>query len=149
MPVEAMFAGPGRTSLDAGELLVAIKLPPEQARSAAAYLRFTPRREMDIAVAGCGAWLRLGDDGAIAQARLVLASVAPTPIRAPSAENKLVGERPGAALFEEAGRRAAQDARPISDTRGSADFRRTLVAVLTARALADCARQLGLEIAVP
>ena len=149
MPVEAMFAGPGRTNLGAGELMVAIRLPPAQARSAAAYLRFTPRREMDIAVAGCGAWLRLGDDGAIAEARLVLASVAPTPVRAPAAERRLVGERPGGALFEEAGRRAAQDARPISDTRGSADFRRTLVAVLTARALADCARQLGLEIAVP
>ena len=67
---------------------------------------------------------------------------------APSAESKLMGERPGAALFEEAGRLAAQDARPISDTRGSADFRRTLVAVLTARALADCARQLGLEVVV-
>jgi carbon-monoxide dehydrogenase medium subunit len=149
MAVEALFAGPGRTSLAAGELLVAIKLPPAQPRAAAAYLRFTPRREMDIAVAGSGAWLRLGADGAIAQAHIVLASVAPTPIRAPSAERKLVGERPGAALFEEAGRLAAQDARPISDTRGSAEFRRTLVAVLTARALADCGRQLGVMVEVP
>jgi carbon-monoxide dehydrogenase medium subunit len=149
MPVEAMFAGPGRTKLAPDELMVAIRLPPAAPRSAAAYLRFTPRREMDIAVAGCGAWLRLGDDGAIAEARLVLASVAPTPLRASSAEQRLVGERPDGALFEEAGRRAAQDARPISDTRGSADYRRLLVAVLAARALADCARQLGLEIAVP
>ena len=140
--------GRGGPCLAPGELLVAIRLPPAQPHSAAAYLRFTPRREMDIAVAGCGAWLRLGDDGAIAQARLVLASVAPTPIRAPAAERKLSGERPGAALFEEAGRLAVQDARPISDTRGSAEFRRTLVAVLTARALADCARQLGLEVVV-
>jgi carbon-monoxide dehydrogenase medium subunit len=90
-------------------------------------------------------WLRLGGDGAIADARVVLASVAPTPIRAPSAERKLVGGRPARALFEEAGRLAANDARPISDTRGSADYRRTLVAVLTARALADCCRQLEVE----
>jgi len=136
-------------SLEPGEILVSILLPPAQPRSAAKYLRFTPRREMDIAVAGSGAWLRLGADGAIAQARIVLASVAPTPIRAPSAERKLVGGRPGAALFEEAGRLAAQDARPISDTRGSAEFRRTLVAVLTARALADCGRQLGVMVEVP
>lgn len=148
MPVEEMFAGPGRTSLAAGELMVAIRLPPAERRSACAYLRFTPRREMDIAVAGSGVWLRLGEDGAIAEARVVLASVAPTPIRAPSAERKLVGERPSGALFEEAGRLAAKDARPISDTRGSADYRRTLVAVLTARALADCGRQLDLEAAV-
>ena len=103
---------------------------------------------MDIAIAGAGAWLRLGEDGTIAEARLALASVAPTPIRAPTAERKLVGERPSAALFEEAGRLAAQDARPISDTRGSAGYRGTLVAVLMARALADCGRRLGLEVAV-
>jgi carbon-monoxide dehydrogenase medium subunit len=103
---------------------------------------------MDIAVAGAGAWLRLGADGSIAQARLALASVAPTPIRAPTAEQKLVGERPSGALFEEAGRLAAQDARPISDMRGSAGYRATLVAVLMARALADCGRRLGLEVAV-
>ena len=148
MPVEAMFAGPGGRGSAPASCWSRSGCRRRRPRSAAAYLRFTPRREMDIAVAGCGAWLRLGDDGAIAEARLVLASVAPTPIRAPAAERKLVGERPGTALFEEAGRLAAQDARPISDTRGSADFRRTLVAVLTARALADCARQLGLEIVV-
>ena len=120
-------------------------LPPPQALSAAKYLRFTPRREMDIAIAGAGAWIRLASNGTIAAARIVLASVAPTPIRAPSAEQCLTGARPTRALFEEAGRLAATDARPISDTRGSADYRRTLVAVLTARALADCCRQLHVE----
>jgi carbon-monoxide dehydrogenase medium subunit len=70
------------------------------------------------------------------------------PIRAPTAEKKLLGQRPSGVLFEEAGRCAAQDARPISDTRGSAGYRRTLVAVLMARALADCGRRLGLEVAV-
>ena len=144
-PVEAMFRGPGRPALEAGELLVSILLPPCQPRSATKYLRFTPRREMDIAVVGVGAWLRLDGSGAIAQARIVLASVAPTPIRALSAEAALAGERPSSALCKEAGRLAADDARPISDTRGSADYRRSLVAVLTARALADCCRQLDVE----
>ena len=148
MPVESLFAAPGRTNLAADELLVAIVLPPAGPRAAAAYLRFTPRREMDIAVAGAGAWLRLDADGAIAEARIALASVAPTPIRATTAEQKLMGERPSRALFEEAGRRAAQDARPISDTRGSADYRRTLAAVLTARALSRCGGQLGCEVVV-
>jgi xanthine dehydrogenase FAD-binding subunit len=149
IPVEKFFAGPGRTHLAAGDLMVAILLPPVAPRSAAAYLRFTPRREMDIAIAGAGAWLRLDADGTVAQARIALAAVGPTPLRAPRAEQRLRGERPGAALFEEAGRLAAQDARPISDTRSSADYRRTLVAVLSARALAACARQLGLEVEVP
>ena len=79
---------------------------------------------------------------------MALASVAPTPIRAPTTEKKLVGERPSGELFEEAGRLAAQDARPISDTRGSAGYRATLVAVLVARALAECGRRLGFEVAV-
>jgi xanthine dehydrogenase FAD-binding subunit len=145
LPVEQLFKGPGRTALGAGEILVSIELPPPQTNAAAKYLRFTPRREMDIAIAGAGTWIRLAADGTIAEARIVLASVAPTPIHAPSAERCLAGRRPARALFEEAGRYAATDARPISDTRGSADYRRTLVAVLTARALADCCRQLKIE----
>ncbi len=149
LAVEALFKGPGKTSLEPGEILVAILLPPAQPRSAAKYLRFTPRREMDIAIAGAGTWLRLDADGAIAEARIVLASVGPTPMRAPTAEQRLAGERPTRALLEEAGRLAAGDARPISDTRGSADYRRSLVAVLTARALADCCGQLGIGSTTP
>jgi carbon-monoxide dehydrogenase medium subunit len=148
MPVEAIFASPGRTTLVAGELLLAIRLPPVPQNSAGSYRRFTPRREMDIAVVGAGAWVRLDGNGAIAEARLALASVAPTPIRAPTAERKLLGERPSGALFEEAGRLAARDARPISDTRGSASYRSTLVAVLMARALGECSRKLGIEVEI-
>jgi CO/xanthine dehydrogenase FAD-binding subunit len=147
--VEQIFSGPGQTTLEPGEILVSILLPAPVPRSAAKYLRFTPRREMDIAIAGVGAWIGLGPDGAIAAARVVLASVAPTPVRAASAEQRLIGERPTRALLEEAGRLAAGDARPISDTRGSADYRRSLVAVLTARALADCCGQLEGEAALP
>ena len=149
MPVEAIFIGPGRTTLAPGELLLALRLPPAWRNAAGAYRRFTPRREMDIAIAGAAAWLRLSADGVIAEARVALASVAPTPIRAPTAERKLVGARPAAGLFEEAGRLAAQDARAISDTRGSAGYRATLVEVLVARALADCGHRLGFEVVVP
>ena len=147
--VEQMFRGPGLTALEPDEILVSILLPPVAPRSAAKYLRFTPRREMDIAIAGAATWISLDAQGAIATARVVLASVAPTPIRATSAEQRLIGERPTRALLQEAGRLAAGDARPISDTRGSADYRRSLVAVLTARALADCCRQLDGEAALP
>jgi CO/xanthine dehydrogenase FAD-binding subunit len=68
-PVEALFERPGRTRLAQGELLVAIILPPPPARSAAKYLRFTPRREMDIAVAGAGVWLRQDERGVVAEPR--------------------------------------------------------------------------------
>jgi carbon-monoxide dehydrogenase medium subunit len=143
LDVEELFAAPGRTVLDARELLVAILLPPPPPRSAAQYLRFTPRREMDIAIAGVGAWIACDAQGAVASARIVLAAVAPTPLRAASAERRLLGERPTTGLLQEVARLAAADARPISDTRGSADYRRSLVRVLTARALADCCGRLG------
>lgn len=146
-PVEGLFEGPGRIRLGPDEVLTAIMLPAPAPSSAARYLRFTPRREMDIAVAGAGASIRLDGNGTIADARIALASVAPTPMRAVAAEKALAGEKPTRALFEEAGRIAAREARPISDTRGSGDYRRELVAVLTRRALTDCARALKVEIA--
>lgn len=149
VPVEALFTGPGRTILAADELLRVIQLDAPAPRSAACYLRFTPRREMDIAIAGSGAWLRLDDTGVIAQARVALASVAPTPIRAPAAELALIGQAPNASVFRQAALAAAGDARPISDTRGSAYYRRELVAVLTGRALAAIAADLGLGIDMP
>ena len=140
--VEAFVRGPGKTSLASGEFLVSVVLPPPAVRSAAKYLRFTPRREMDIAIAGAAAWIHLDAAGVVAEARIVLASVGPKPIRAVSAEQHLYGERPTQALLEAAGQLAARDAQPISDTRGSADYRRSLVAVLTARALRDCCEAL-------
>ena len=146
-PLETFITGPAATSLKPGEFLVAVVLPPPVDRSAATYLRFTPRREMDIAVAGAGAWIRVDAAGAITEARIVLASVGPKPIRATSAERRLCGERPARTLFEAAGELASADARPISDTRGSADYRRWLIAVLTRRALTNCCTALNVELA--
>lgn len=149
VPVESLFTGPGRTVLAADELLTAIELAAPAPCSAASYLRFTPRREMDIAIAGAGAWLRLDEAGLIAEARVALASVAPTPIRAPSAERALIGKAPSADVFGSAAEGATKDARPISDTRGSADYRRELVSVLTGRALASIAVDFGIRIEMP
>ena len=138
-PLDEIFARPGRTHLAQGEILVALRLPPPPPRSAGHYIRFTPRREMDIAVAGVGSWIACGDDGTIADARVVLASVAPTPLRAPGAEAALHGQRPTPEAFAQAAAATEHDASPISDTRGSAAFRRKLVHTLTQRTLAACA----------
>lgn len=146
MPAGEVPAGPGRTSLKPGELLVSLLLPKRPERSAERYYRFTPRREMDIAVAGAGVRIDLANDGTITAARVVLASVGPTPIRATRAEAALVGDKVSAKLFADAGAHAAAEAQPISDTRGSAEYRRDLVAVLTRRALVDCAARLGVRL---
>jgi len=133
--------GPGRSSLGPGELIVALLLPARPQRSAARYLRFTPRREMDIAIAGAGVALELGAGGEVVKARITLASVGPVPIQAEEAANELIGKRPDETLLAKAAKAAATEARPISDTRGSADYRRELVAVLTRRALEACAAE--------
>lgn len=135
MLIEDMAQGPGRLTLSAGELLVAIQLPARGARSGACYLRFTPRREMDIAIAGSGVSVTRAADGTIAEARIVLASVGPTPVRCRSAEAFLAGRAADDPVIRDAARIAAGEAKPISDTRGSADYRRHLADVLTQRAL--------------
>lgn len=143
IPLEEIFAGPGRTHLAPAEVLTRILLPPVAERSASHYLRFTPRREMDIAIAGVGGFIAADEAGTIIEARIALASVAPKPIRAPSAEAALIGVILDDAAIHAAGEAASADASPISDTRGSAEYRRELVAVLTRRVLAHCHDQIN------
>ncbi len=144
--VETLFAAPGRTSLAADEILVALTLPKPQSRSTSVYMRFTPRREMDIAVAGVGISIGVDANDAIIGARITLASVGPTPLRAPEAEAHLNGRDPAPGVIEEAARLAMRAASPISDTRGSADYRRELIGVLTKRVLIAALSQLGTEV---
>ncbi|MEK7217314.1 MAG: xanthine dehydrogenase family protein subunit M [Chloroflexota bacterium] len=136
LPLVEVFKGPGQTVLTPDELLTSLQFGPPLARSAGVYLRHVPRKELDIAVAGVGVYVQLDDaKQRITHVRVCLASVAPTPIRAPQAEAALNGQTATAELFAQAGEAASRDARPISDQRGSAAFRRTLVAALTAKAL--------------
>jgi len=136
IPVADLFVGPGRNALQPGELLLQIVVPPMAAHSGAFYHRFTPRNEMDIAVASAGAWLQLSPDGGrIEAARVAIGAVAPTPLAVPAAAEALAGQAPGDAAFARAGEAAAAAARPITDMRGSAAQRRHLVKVLTQRAL--------------
>ncbi|MSQ24294.1 MAG: xanthine dehydrogenase family protein subunit M [Chloroflexi bacterium] len=134
--VAEFCTAPGQTSLDNGELLVSIQVPAPAPNSGAAYLRFTPRREMDIAVAGAAAWVALADDQrTIAEARLALAAVGPTMILVDHLSEALVGTDGGEAALEAAARRARDSARPITDMRGSASQRRHLAGVLAKRVL--------------
>ncbi len=135
-PVSEFCTGPGQTVLGADELLVAIRLPAPPPRSFGHYLRFIPRNEMDIAVAGAGAWVALDEAGVVTAARVVLASVAPTPIEVPDAATAIIGTRGEATALEAASEAAKAAARPITDMRGTQAQRRHLSGVLTKRALA-------------
>ena len=143
VPLASLFTGPGQMDLGPGELLVEVLVPPPPAHSSSRYLRFTPRNEMDIAVAGVAAMVVCPQGGAIESARVALAAVAPTPVRAEAAEKHLAGQEPSDALLTEAGEKAVQAASPITDVRGSAEYRRELVKVLTRRALRRCLEDLG------
>jgi CO/xanthine dehydrogenase FAD-binding subunit len=136
VPLEQFFAGPGRTVLERDNILTSFVVPTSVPRTGACYERHTPRAEMDIAVVGVAALVTLESGRDIIQeARIGLGAVAPTPMRALEAEASLVGQPPSEDAFERAAAQAADAARPISDIRGSAAFRRHLVRVMTARCL--------------
>ena len=135
LPLEAFFQGPGKTALQPGELLIRLELPLPPAHCGSFYLRHTPRARMDLAFVGVAAAVQLSETGEICSARIALGAVAPTPLRAYRAEQRLAGSRPDEALINEAALLAAAETHPIDDLRASADFRRHLVEVLTRRAL--------------
>ena len=134
VPLASFFVGVRRTVLAADELLLELVVPDPGRGSGGQYLRHTPRRELDIAVVGVASQITLAD-GVCGKARIALASVAPTPVRAAAAEDALTGQAMTPALIERAAELAVDAARPISDQRGSADYRRHLVRVLTRRTL--------------
>jgi carbon-monoxide dehydrogenase medium subunit len=142
MPVEQFCTAPGRTILGRGEMLVRLRFPPPRPHSGAAYLRFIPRNEMDIAVVGAAVAVTLDVAGdRCTAARIALAAVAPTPLLVPDAGAALVDGPLSEALIFNAARAAQTAARPISDMRADADYRRHLVGVLVKRALQNAIRR--------
>jgi carbon-monoxide dehydrogenase medium subunit len=136
LPVEKFCIAPGKTALSRGEFLVSLHLPPPKPRSGSTYLRFIPRNEMDIAVVGAGVSVTLDESRSrCTAARIALAAVAPTPLYVPEAGAALVDGALSDALIERAATIARAAAKPISDMRGDADYRRHLVGVLVKRAV--------------
>lgn len=136
IPLEEFFKGPGQTIIEPEEILCAVILKEPPPYSGGGYVKLGVRKALEISLVNVAAFVALdGPSGPIQEAKIVLGSVAPIPIRSPSAEAVLMGERPDDALFEKAGNAASKDAKPIDDFRGSAEYRREMVKVLTKRAL--------------
>lgn len=136
LPVEEFCVAPGRNALQKGEFLVKLQVKAPFSGFGAAYLRFTPRNEMDIAVVGVGASVVLNDAGdAIHSTRIALGAVGPTPILALDAGEHLQGKPISEETIDGAARLAVDAARPISDMRGTVAQRKHLVGILTRRAL--------------
>jgi len=136
VPVEQIPTGPGRTSLARGELVLEFRLPPRPARASDAYLRFIPRTEMDIAVVGCGVSVALNAQGVCTQARVSLGAVAPVPLLVPAGAEALVGSRLDDAALARVDAAAQAACQPITDKRGTIEYRTKVAGVLARRAAA-------------
>ena len=133
VPVEQVPTGPGRTSLAKDEFILEFKLPPRPARSSDAYLRFIPRTEMDIAVVGCGVNVTLDEKGVCIAARVALGAVSPTVILVPDAAAALIGHTLDADTLAKLDAAAQAAAKPISDKRGTIEYRTKIAGVLARR----------------
>jgi xanthine dehydrogenase FAD-binding subunit len=133
LPVEQVPAGPGKTNLAKGEVISAITLPPRGQNGGDCYLRFIPRTEMDIAVVGCAVSLRLDGDKVV-EARVALGAVAPTVLLSEACAKAIIGTTLDDAALAALAKAAEGEAKPISDKRGTKEFRIDVAGVLARRA---------------
>lgn len=136
VPVEEFNTGPGTNCLAPNEILVSLDFPLPKPRSSDAYLRMIPRTEMDIAIAGAGVALTLDENGVCTDARVAIGAVAPTALLVPAAADALIGSTIDDAALQKAGAAASAAASPISDKRGTVEYRKKVVGVLVRRAAA-------------
>jgi len=138
IPLSDLFVGPRKTALKYDEILVEIVIPKKNVGKPTAFLKFGLRKGQALALVNAAASFWVDEKAnAFREATVALGAVAPKVIRAPSAEKFLAGKTISEGAMAEAGRLAATDAKPITDFRASAEYRRELVAVLTKRALAN------------
>ena len=131
---EDFVTGVAQNCMQQGELLKSIQIPQPAAKTSDAYLRFIPRTEMDIAVAGAGVSITLDDAGVCTAARVCIGAVAVTALLVPAAADALIGSTIDDAALQAAAEAASAASKPITDRRGTAEFRRHVVGVLTKRA---------------
>jgi CO/xanthine dehydrogenase FAD-binding subunit len=149
VPLTELWTGPGSTTAAEGELLVAIELPAPAAGSGSAYVRLEYRRQMEIAIVGVTAAVTLDGDSFV-DARVAITALAPTIRRVPEAESALVGSDAGDDAIAAAAAAAAAGSSPISDVRGSAEYRSAMAEVLGRRGIAvTTARARGRDVPIP
>lgn len=142
--LEDFFAGPARAALR-GSLLLEIVVPATKPGSFWSFQKLG-RTESDIALVNAAAGLQLDRAGRCSWARIALGAVAPVPMRTPGAEMIMAGQKLDRRLIKRAAEQAMREARPMTDLRASAEYRRNMCGVLVERALEECARQAGCEL---
>ena len=137
LPLESIFAGPGKTALKPGEVMTSFRVPKMPSHSAAAYLKLGRREGMDLALVGVAVFLTLNEKGETTEARIALASVAPIPIRALKAEEELLSGPMTGERVRKAALAVVSDSYPLSDMRASASYRKDMIEVFTRRAIEE------------
>lgn len=134
IPIEEIFTGVQKISLKEGEILTGFRLPTPDKGSKGCYLKFSPRRAMDLPIVGVGVLVR-ASNGIFQDVKIALGAVAPTPIRARRAESFLCGKPVNDESIRKAAKEAVMESKPITDIRASRDYRLGLVEELTYRAI--------------
>ncbi len=138
IPMEEFFAGPGKTTLQDGEILKEIQVPKLPPQSGGVYLKHGRRKAVDLAVVGVAGLITINKaNNHCTDARIVLGAVAPIPLRVKKAEEALINRTIDDASIEEAARIAMDESRPITDIRSSKEYRKEMVKVFTRRALKE------------
>jgi len=144
IPLEDFFVGPGKTVLSGGEILIRLEVPTMKPNSAGEYIKLGNRNAMEIALIGVAALITLeqGND-TCEEARLALATAAPTPIRVKEAEGVLTGKKLDEEVIELAAETASKEASPRSSWRASEEYRREMIRVLTRRAITQALHKIN------
>ena len=140
IPADSFFLSYLTTSIEPNELASEVRFKIPSGRVGSSFFELA-RRHGDFAVAGAGAVISLSSAGTIEEARVVLIGVGATALRISETEQMLVGQRPGADLFEEAAETVRHTIDPSGDIHGSADYRRAIAGVLTQRSLTSAAER--------
>jgi xanthine dehydrogenase FAD-binding subunit len=138
--IEDFNTGPGRNILEPGEFVVSLNFPSPAPNSGAAWQRFIPRNEMDIAVVNAGSYVRF-DGNNVSAAKIAIGAVGPTVLMVPDAAAAIVGKPLTDDTIKAAGEAAKNTARPIDDMRGTIKQRKHLSAVLVERTLREAAQR--------
>jgi carbon-monoxide dehydrogenase medium subunit len=136
LDLEKFFHGPGDTALDYGEILTKIKVPLIPPRTGMDYIKHTMRQALEIAIVGIAGLVQLDKKFTTCEnARVIIGACSPTPKRVTAIEEELIGAKITDQLLTKASRHAADALNPISDVRGSEEYRREMAEVLTKRVL--------------
>lgn len=136
IPIEEFFTGPNQTILMGDEIVKEIQIDNMPKGNKGTYIKLSPRKRMDLAVVGVGVVI-LHEDDICREIRIALGAVAPTPIRAKRAEEKLSGERLTKERVEQCAQIAAEESKPIDDHRASAYYRKAMIRILVKKAIQE------------